>query len=224
MIFNARSYTLEQKLQALRRQEAETRAAFVSAQSRVVNAGRFVATTTAWAKPPAGWLKLNVDGSVAVTSGQAGCGGVLRDHQGCWKGGFMYKIGTCSVAEGEEWGVLQGLCMASRLGVRKLILECDSKTTIDILQGSTLQRCKRNNIITRCMEMMQKFEDLKLGHVYREQNRVAYALAKQARMNQPGLTLIDEVPNGLCSIVMEDNLGARFSRQIPAHGAGNGTS
>ena len=35
-----------------------------------------------WLKPPAGWQKLNTDGSVISTNGLSGCGGLLRDYSG----------------------------------------------------------------------------------------------------------------------------------------------
>ena len=33
-----------------------------------------------WLKPAKGWLKLNTDGAVDISSGKAGCGGLLRDR------------------------------------------------------------------------------------------------------------------------------------------------
>ena len=35
-----------------------------------------------WLKPLEGWHKLNTDGSVVGSSGQSGCGGLLRDCTG----------------------------------------------------------------------------------------------------------------------------------------------
>jgi hypothetical protein len=39
-----------------------------------------------WEAPPVPWHIINTDG--AVQHGVAGCGGVLRDHQGAWIGWY----------------------------------------------------------------------------------------------------------------------------------------
>ncbi|KAL8151748.1 hypothetical protein V2J09_021556 [Rumex salicifolius] len=48
-----------------------------------------------WRKPDQGWVKLNTDG--AVVGGRATTGGVIRDGNGHWLGGFVHNIGSCSV-------------------------------------------------------------------------------------------------------------------------------
>ena len=49
-----------------------------------------------WNKPPIGWHKLNTDGSLVGANGLAGCGGVIRDSNGCWINGFAMSINTTS--------------------------------------------------------------------------------------------------------------------------------
>ena len=35
-----------------------------------------------WERPAVGWKKLNSDGSIIGSSGQVGCGGVVRNEHG----------------------------------------------------------------------------------------------------------------------------------------------
>lgn len=48
--------------------------------------------------------------------GVAGCGGLLRDYNGVWIGGFAKHLGVCSTYVAELWGVLEGLNMARTFG------------------------------------------------------------------------------------------------------------
>ena len=49
-----------------------------------------------WEKPSNGWMKLNVDRASMGNPSQAGGGGLLRDENGNWIGGFARRIGTAN--------------------------------------------------------------------------------------------------------------------------------
>lgn len=65
-----------------------------------------------WIPPTGGWLKLNTDGASRGNPGLATSGGVLRDEDGRWCGGFAVNIGRCSAPLAELWGVYYGLYVA----------------------------------------------------------------------------------------------------------------
>ena len=46
-----------------------------------------------WVLPESDWVKVNVDGAVTRTGSQAGCGGVIRNHEGHWIAGFIHHLG-----------------------------------------------------------------------------------------------------------------------------------
>lgn len=54
-----------------------------------------------WSKPQEGYAKVNVDGAVVQATNTAGCGGIIRDDTGLWKGGFICNIGSCSPLQAE---------------------------------------------------------------------------------------------------------------------------
>lgn len=72
------------------------------------------------------WCKLNTDGSCKNT-GDAWAGGVLRDSFSYWVSGFCMKIGESSVTMAELWGLYQGLNLAWNVGIRRLLVEVDSR-------------------------------------------------------------------------------------------------
>lgn len=43
-----------------------------------------------------GWKKLNTNGFVIGSPGQASCGGIVRDEHGDWVAGFTRHIGATS--------------------------------------------------------------------------------------------------------------------------------
>ena len=66
--------------------------------------------------------------------GLAGAGGLVRDSTGAWVAGFTYMIGTCSSTRAELWGVFTGLNFVWNLGLRKIILEVDSKSVAELIE------------------------------------------------------------------------------------------
>jgi hypothetical protein len=49
----------------------------------------------AWQQPEEGWVVLNTDGA-SRRDVAAGCGGLLRNSNGQWIGGFSRHLGMCS--------------------------------------------------------------------------------------------------------------------------------
>ncbi|PNX61102.1 ribonuclease H, partial [Trifolium pratense] len=82
-----------------------------------------------WKVPEEGWVKVNIDGA---SKGErlAGCGGLIRDHQGRWCGGFAKFVGAGSAFVAELWGVLEGLKLARRKGFRKVEVNIDSSSVV----------------------------------------------------------------------------------------------
>ncbi|KAL5787859.1 hypothetical protein ACOSP7_004808 [Xanthoceras sorbifolium] len=62
--------------------------------------------------PPFGLVKLNVDGSVCSGLNLVAAGGVIRDCNKAWLGGFAINKGIVSILEAELWGLLEGLKFA----------------------------------------------------------------------------------------------------------------
>lgn len=61
----------------------------------------------------------------------AGCGGVLRDDRGGWIAGYLANLGIGVAEEDEAWGLYYGLKIAWEKGLRKIIIDCDSKIVVD---------------------------------------------------------------------------------------------
>lgn len=134
-------------------------------------------------KPDADWVKFNVDGSRNVSTGEVGCGGVLRYGSGEWKISFVVNTGICSVEEAETWGVFYGMKLAWEKGYKKVIIESDSEKVVGWIAKEDNRKRIRGpieNIIDKCKEMTKQDWDVRISCVYREHNRTADCLARQA--------------------------------------------
>jgi hypothetical protein len=78
------------------------------------------------------FVKLNTDGACKERK-RAGCGGVIRGNQGEWLRGFAKNVGNCSAFIAELWGVLEGLCLAHRMGFPNVELSVDSQAVVQVL-------------------------------------------------------------------------------------------
>lgn len=214
-VFRDRTTPLYQKISWLAQRDREIAAAFAKRAVPGTQRTTITQSSLAWRKPHDGWLKLNVDGSRSSSIGMAGCGGVLRDHHGDWVCGFQQKIGYCSSDEAEALGMLQGLRLLATLGTRYVIVESDSASIIDSLRSRSKLHGNIGNILQRCQTAATNFEEIHFEHIYREQNKLADALAKRALCLPRGYVLLTEAPNDLRDLICDDKLGACSQRWIP---------
>ena len=94
---------------------------------------------------------------------KAVCGGVIRDHEGCWIGGFAYEKCLGSVISAKLYGILYGLKLARGKGIKKIWLESDSSMALDLVDQGCLRTHPCANVeweITKLLAI--------LHHVYRK--------------------------------------------------------
>ncbi|GAU33226.1 hypothetical protein TSUD_333490 [Trifolium subterraneum] len=70
----------------------------------------------------------------ALWKNRAGCGGVIRGNQGELLGGFAKGVGNYSSFIVELWGVIEGLCPASRLGFTNVEFSIDSQAVVEAIK------------------------------------------------------------------------------------------
>ncbi|XP_061369203.1 uncharacterized protein LOC133312077 [Gastrolobium bilobum] len=120
--------------------------------------------------PGDGVVKINTDGVARGNPGLAAYGGLIRNSQGRWLGGFAYKLGLlCSSFKAELWGVLRGLELAWNEGNRNIIIESDSSSVITVLtrSGEAVREC---HLIARFRTWINKSWSMTFMHTYREEN------------------------------------------------------
>ncbi|KAH9671332.1 putative ribonuclease H protein [Citrus sinensis] len=89
-----------------------------------------------WKLPPKNAFKLNTDGACKKMN-RAAAGGLMRNANGNQVAGFYAHIGISSITNVELWGLFYGTDLAWKLGVQNLLVEVDSKCTIDLLANTS---------------------------------------------------------------------------------------
>ncbi|KAI3907566.1 hypothetical protein MKW98_016210 [Papaver atlanticum] len=87
-----------------------------------------------WNPPDSNFVKLNVDGA-STDAGMAGTGGILRASDGHFLAAFARHIYHSSNNVAELWAIRDGLKLASSLGMKRLVVESDSKYAVNVCKG-----------------------------------------------------------------------------------------
>lgn len=91
-----------------------------------------------WVPPPLGSFEFNVDGSARGSPGQAGIGGVLRDHGGRVVCLFSANVGIQNAVTAEIFALARAtsLCMSNPAFISKnIVFESDSKVVVSWING-----------------------------------------------------------------------------------------
>ncbi|KAK3231085.1 hypothetical protein Dsin_002966 [Dipteronia sinensis] len=169
-----------------------------------------------WTPPPLDWLKLNVDGISIPDTSSISAGGVIRDSNKRWLIGFALNKCSCIVIEAELWGIFEDLKLAWNAGFRKVMVESDSQTAVLLLSNIIPLNHPLFNIIRACKSILENEWSCNLHHNYRESNRVADFLANLGHALDLKLTVFEEPPTQISSILEDDCKGDAVARMIPS--------
>jgi ribonuclease HI len=142
----------------------------------VVNSSDRVEALIRWEPPKVSFIKLNTDGAHKGNH-VAGCGGVIRGSHGEWLGGFAKGVGDCSAFVAELWGVYEGLRQVYKMGFRKVEVEVDSETVVQVIKSGCSKSPKGSSLIKRICQLLAKDWSVDITHIYREANKCADAMA-----------------------------------------------
>ncbi|KAJ1406818.1 Ribonuclease H domain [Sesbania bispinosa] len=134
-----------------------------------------------WSCPPAGFSKLNVDGSFNPVSRAMGIGGVLRESDGNWLWGFSDHRAYGSVLEAELLAIQVGLQFAWEQNHRCVLCETDSLEVIHLLNDD--RPCSSSTgliglLLGQIKVLLQQPWEVHLSHILREANSLVDFLSK----------------------------------------------
>jgi hypothetical protein len=134
-----------------------------------------------WKKPQAGYVKLNVDASFHSVSSVAGLGGVFRDSEGNFLGGFVdFLPSIVSAKHGEMLALLLGVKVAYNRSLVPLIVESDCLDLVQAITSNSLDSSELGFLIEDIRQDLQTASAASIHHVRRSANNVAHLLAREA--------------------------------------------
>lgn len=189
-----------------------------SAKDRTPNKHRQEASS--WNPPPTGMIQLNFDGASKGNPGQAGYGGVFRDHHGHPLSIFMGSIGWDTNNSAELEGLWRGLKIAHRKNFFPLIVEGDSQIIIrmatKLQYGSPIHKISSSWRMSQRLEMINHWlsmhQAITFKHIRWEGNKLADLLANlgvEAKENH-----FEGAIDNLPSRDQLDTLKAMISKEI----------
>jgi ribonuclease HI len=133
------------------------------------------------ATAPSAAYRANIDGGSRGNPGPASYGVVIRDPRGQVVARLKKYIGRSTNNVAEYYGLIAALDYAQQHGIRALRVESDSELLVRQMLGQyKVKSPELRPLFERARKMAQGFDSFKIGHVYREQNAEADALANEA--------------------------------------------
>src|SRR6266403_217411 len=125
--------------------------------------------------------RANIDGGSRGNPGPASYGVVIRDPRGQVVAKLKKYIGRSTNNVAEYYGLIAALDYAQQHAIRALRVESDSELLVRQMLGPyKVKSPELRPLFERAKKMAQAFDSFNIGHVYREQNAEADALANEA--------------------------------------------
>ncbi|CAI0550119.1 unnamed protein product [Linum tenue] len=167
-----------------------------------------------WNPPPAGWVRVNTDGSVRQPGSQAAAGGLIRDELGRCTGAFTANLGSCTITRAELIGAFHGLKLAWDQGHKKVKLQLDSSTAIRMITIGEEQQQRYYTIIRQLRDLINRNWEVQVSHTFREGNKTADFLANKGHSVSIGCHFVGISDPGLSFWILYDTMGIAQDRLI----------
>lgn len=125
-----------------------------------------------WKSPSNNTVKLNIDGA-SKDHNMTESGGVIRDMRGDWLKGFFKFLRNCSAIVVGFWGVLKGLKLAKRLGLRRVEMNVDYELVVRTIQEESRSIPNCLALIREIMILINEHEIITISHTFRYANALA---------------------------------------------------
>nr|POE88504.1 putative ribonuclease h protein [Quercus suber] len=158
------------------------------------------------------FLGVNENGSSLGNLGRVGGGGIIRNANGEWVGGYARAIGITTSAAVELWVLRDGLNMCIELNLLAVIIELDAKLVVDLLKkpGGSLNR--NDVIVVDCKENLKKIPRTIIKHCFREANKCVDALARRGALLSQDFLSFSFPPSDVALLLSLNSVGTVYER------------
>ena len=136
-----------------------------------------------WTAPPAGFFKVNVDGTTGAEGGNSCIGVVIRDSTGFPIGALSLVHPSCFPAETTDaYALLHGVLFALEMQIHQALFEFDALSIIHDL-SSEVSGNDFGHILKDIRVASSTFSHCSFHHLKRDGNRAAHTLAIEAKFS-----------------------------------------
>ena len=150
-------------------------------------------------------LKVNFDKPIFREDQKAGVGVIMRDEQGRVIASMAdnYPL-PFSVDAVEAFAAKEALKFAHELGLSTIVLEGDSKHTIESLKCEDVSLVDIGHLIEEVKLYGCQFDVIEYRHVKREGNKATHNIARHARHVSEFSVWMEDVPSHLFAVIQVD--------------------
>ncbi|XP_065636438.1 uncharacterized protein LOC136070424 [Quercus suber] len=135
-----------------------------------------------WKPPPWSKLKVNFDWAVFREDNLTGIGVIVRNGEGRVMASMAESFQLpLSITAVEVIAAKKALQFAIDLGLSSIVLEGDSKITIDGRRGEELSLAEYGHLLDEAKDIAKQFAEVEFNHVLRQANKAARNIARHAR-------------------------------------------
>ena len=124
-----------------------------------------------------GWVKLNFDGAARGNPGIEGIGCIIHNEDGLWIAKKALSIHPTSNNLAELEALCQGVKLCHKLNLTKVVIEGDSQIIVNAIRKRSTPNWVLNSHLVEILSIIDKLEDYRICHIYREGNHLADQLA-----------------------------------------------
>ena len=110
-----------------------------------------------------------------------------------------------SVIAVEVVAATKALCFAKELGLLFVVLEGDSKITMDALASENPSLTEFGHLIDEAKELAKDFTYIEFSNVLRQKNSAVHNIVRHARHVNEYLVWMEDVPPHLFSVIQADS-------------------
>ena len=132
----------------------------------------------------------------------AGVGVIVRNSEGSGVASMAESFQLpFSITAVEVIATKKALQFAFDLGLSSIVLEDDSKITIDGLRREELSLAEYGHLLDEARDIAKQLPKVEFNHVLRQDNKVAHNIAKHARHVSELLMWMEDVPPHLFPVI-----------------------
>ena len=106
-----------------------------------------------------------------------------------------------------------GLTLCCNLNISSLIVELDAKVVVDILHNVNYENNVISPILDDCRQLLSRFDQVQVKHVYRQANGCADGLAKMGAEQESSFSCFSCPPDDIRSRIDFDGSGMYLVRR-----------
>ena len=163
-----------------------------------------------WRPPDDGWVKVNCDGAINVSSGTGGAGGVARSSSALLAAWSKPLPGVTDPLVAESLSLREGVIFAHLRGFEHVIMETDCLEVVNLWNTRHNSRSVVAPILLEIGELVSFFTSFVIQHTYREANVPAHLCAKHSCSLQVTDSWLDSAPSFLVTSLMADDTRTVF--------------